>query len=223
MKAFKEGIEAFLPYGQTNNEPALEQLSDEALLEKGTNARKQAERALDEANQIASGDLEKLAAQGEMISNMENNVEEVHWRLNQTSRELRGFQTIWGAIANLIFPKSKPVEDALYDRDIAHIKPAHPRKIAMSNTPADHPPALHTEDRPPTLSFSNPAYQQWWDEEDAALDNMLQGVQALKEKNDKIHQTVTEQTEHIEDITGEISDANRRIQKQMRHMNKLMG
>eukprot|EP01105_Mastigella_eilhardi_P011014 TRINITY_DN2539_c0_g1_i2.p1 TRINITY_DN2539_c0_g1~~TRINITY_DN2539_c0_g1_i2.p1 ORF type:complete len:499 (+),score=128.22 TRINITY_DN2539_c0_g1_i2:73-1569(+) len=91
-----------------------EQITEEVDLEASALAR---QRAL-EARQITQDTMEEISQQGEIIDDIEHDVERVHNQLDKSNRHLRGIESVHGTLANKVIPVRKSKEYGRIDRTI---------------------------------------------------------------------------------------------------------
>src|SRR5690606_36576768 len=107
--------------------------------------------------------------------------------------------------ANLLTPKVKD----LPSDDASSIKKKLQKSRPLSSEVI--PQSIAAKETQAILTFSNPQYQQWCDQNEKDLDRIRLSLTELKTKNIMMGQEIQQQTETIESLITETTQTEQRV------------
>mmetsp|Transcript_58350 Transcript_58350/g.143141 ORF Transcript_58350/g.143141 Transcript_58350/m.143141 type:complete len:225 (+) Transcript_58350:117-791(+) len=201
-----------------NQEREIEQKKQEVLVKASQNSEKirQMVRETEQTRQIGAETLTVLDQQTEQLKRIHGDVDKIEENLNFADRTIRGMESIWGSVRNMVA------------RPVSAVKTSVTESIKLDKATARTPAGAAAQRAPVPAAASRPAaaaqqktYGEDWqgklhkleDEQDKDLDTLSGLVGQLKSMGTDMGVALKGQTQSIERLSDRTDTVDARLAK----------
>lgn len=182
-----------------------------------------------QTNQLAADTMLELHSQGDQISNMERDLEQIEENNKKADRHIRGIRSFFGSLVNR-FSSPSLISPPLVE---THQKPPQPpsvQPISQHSMPILHDASNNSFNNSSNNSF-NPfdsnyidanSYEDTMRQQDKNLDELLNALVHMNNAAQSMNIEITDQNQRLDKVAEKTQKQNAEIQKHNFQINKLL-